>query len=72
VFLSPGRNSYSGLTDFRLISLTSFLFKTTERLVDRYLRDETLAEVSLHPHQHAYQAGKSVEMAAYGMGWEGT
>jgi hypothetical protein len=34
-----------------------------ERLVDRYLRDEALAQVPLHPNQIAYQAGKSVETA---------
>jgi len=32
-----------------------------ERLVDRFLRDEILALQPLHPYQHAYQAGKSVE-----------
>ena len=36
-----------------------------ERLVDRHLRDETLAIVPLHPNQHAYQAGKSVETALH-------
>jgi hypothetical protein len=41
----------------------SFLLKTMERLVDRYLRDEALAQVPLHPNEHAYQAGKSVETA---------
>jgi hypothetical protein len=35
----PGRNCYSGPRDYRPISLTSFLLKTMERLVDRYLRD---------------------------------
>ena len=30
----PGRSSYCGPRDFRPISLTSFLFKTMERLVD--------------------------------------
>jgi hypothetical protein len=34
-----------------------------ERLVDRYLRDEAPAQWPLHPNQHAYQAGKSVETA---------
>jgi hypothetical protein len=61
----PGRNTYSGPWDYRSISLTSFLLKTMERLVDRYLRDEALAIVPLHPNQHAYQAGKSVEMALH-------
>jgi hypothetical protein len=33
--------------------------------VDRYLRDEALALVALHPNQHAYQAGKLVETALH-------
>ena len=61
----PSRNSNSGPRDYRPISLISFLLKTMERLVDRYLRDEALTLVLLHPNQHAYQAGKSVEMALH-------
>jgi hypothetical protein len=61
----PGRNSYSGPKDFRPISLTSFLLKTMERLVDRFLRDEILTLRPLHPNQHAYQTGKSVETAPH-------
>ena len=57
----PGRNTYSGSRDYRPISLTSFLLKTMERPVNRYLRDETLAIVPLHPNKHAYQACKLVE-----------
>jgi hypothetical protein len=34
-----------------------------ERLVDRFPGDEILALKPLHPNQHAYQAGKSVETA---------
>jgi hypothetical protein len=64
VFISmPGRNS--GPRDFRPISLTSFLLKTMDRLVDMFLRDEILASESIHPNQHAYQVGKSVEMALH-------
>ena len=58
----PGRNSYIGPSDYRLIRLTWFLLKTTERLVDRYLRDEGLALVPLHS---TYQAGKSVKTALH-------
>jgi hypothetical protein len=36
-----------------------------QRLVERFLRDEALALMSLHPNQHAYQAGKSVETALH-------
>ena len=62
---NPGRNSYCGPTDFRPTSLTSFLLKTLEILVERFLRDETLVLKPLHPNQHAYQARKSVEMALH-------
>ena len=34
----PGRSSYYGPRDYRPISLTSFLLKTMERLVDRFLK----------------------------------
>ena len=61
----PGRSSYCGPKDFRPISLTSFLLKTLERLVDRFLREEVLVSKPLHPNQHAYQAGKSVETALH-------
>jgi hypothetical protein len=61
----PGRNSYCGPRDFRAISLTSFLLKTMERLVDRFLRDEVLTLEPLHPNQLAYQAGKCVETALH-------
>ena len=33
--------------------------------MDRYLRDDALTIVPLHPNQHAYQAGKSVETALH-------
>jgi hypothetical protein len=58
--LKPSMNSYSRPRDYSPISLTSFLLKTMERLVDRYLRDEALALVP-----HAYQVGKSVERALH-------
>jgi hypothetical protein len=45
-----GRNSYSVRRDFRPISLILFLLKATERLVDRHLGDEVLAQVPLHPN----------------------
>jgi hypothetical protein len=61
----PSRNSYSRHRDFKPIGLTLFLLKTMEMLVDRYVRDEALAQVPLHPNQHAYQARKLVEMALH-------
>jgi len=46
----PSKNSYSRPRDFRPVSLSLFLLKTMERLVDRNLRDEALAQVPLHPN----------------------
>jgi hypothetical protein len=60
----PGRDSYGGPKDCTPISLTSFLLKTIERLID-FLRDEILALMPLHPNQHPYQAGESVETALH-------
>jgi hypothetical protein len=59
LILKPGMNSYSGPRYYRPIRLASFL-KTMERLVDRYLRDEALSLMPLHPNQHSYQAARSV------------
>ena len=33
--------------------------------MDRYLRDKALAIMPLHPSQHAYHTGKSMEMALH-------
>ena len=33
--------------------------------MDRFLRDEVLTSKPLHPNQHAYQTGKSVETALH-------
>jgi hypothetical protein len=59
VFITKsGRYSYSGPREFRP---TFFLLKTMEMLMDRFLEDETLALMPMHPDLHAYQAGKSVK-----------
>ena len=52
----PGKLNYAVAKAFRPISLTSFLLKGLEKLVDRYLRKSA---VPIHPRQHAFQAGKS-------------
>jgi hypothetical protein len=59
----PGKGTYSGPRDYRPISLASFLLKTMERLVDRYLRDNALILVPLHSNKHAYQAGNGYSSA---------
>ena len=60
-----GSSSYCGPREFRPISLTSFLLKTMERLLDRFLKDEILVLQPLHPIQHAHEDGKSVKMTLH-------
>lgn len=60
-----GRIRYTNAKDFRPICLTSFVLKTLEKLVDRYIRDEILVRYPLHPGQHAYRANRSTETALH-------
>jgi len=61
----PGKDDYTTAKAFRPISLTSFLLKGLEKVVDRYLRDGPLLDLPIHPRQHAFQAGKSTESALH-------
>jgi hypothetical protein len=56
---------YTEAKAYRPISLSSFLLKTMEKLVDRHIRDDVLRIHPLHLNQHAYQKGKSTETALY-------
>jgi len=60
-----GKSDYSVPKSFRPISLSSFLLKTLERLVERHLRKGVLSDTPLHRNQHAYQPGKSCETALH-------
>lgn len=42
-------------------SLTLFMLKTLEKLIDRYIRDVPLKVIKIHQKQHAYQPDKSTE-----------
>ncbi|XP_036146976.1 uncharacterized protein LOC118647010 [Monomorium pharaonis] len=59
------RTGYSSAKDFCPISLTSFLLKTLERLVNVYIRDVVLLQHPLHVNQHVYQTGYSTESALH-------
>ena len=61
----PGKPSYDNPKSFRPISLTSFLLKTLERLVENYIKQSCLVEHPLHSQQHSYQRGKSTETALH-------
>ncbi|XP_037942646.1 uncharacterized protein LOC119675512 [Teleopsis dalmanni] len=59
-----GRTGHSTAKDYRPISLTSFLLKTMERLIDAYIRSlHSFAKISRA--QHAYFKGKSTETALH-------
>jgi hypothetical protein len=61
----PGKLDYTEAKAYRPISLSSFLLKTMEKLVDRHIRDGALRAYPLHRNQHAYQKGKSTETALH-------
>lgn len=61
----PGKETYTQAKSFRPISLTSFILKVLEKLVERYIRDEVLNKIPLFTNQCAYQAGKSCELAIH-------
>jgi len=54
---TPGKLVSLFIQTFRPISLTSFLLKALEWLVDRYLKEGS--------HRYAYQSGKSTETALH-------
>ena len=61
----PGKNGHIYAKDFIPISLTSFLLKTLERLVDRYLKIGPLVKHPLAATQYAYRECRSTETALH-------
>ncbi|CAB3261689.1 unnamed protein product [Arctia plantaginis] len=61
----PGKGDYTQPKSHRPISLTSFLLKVLERLIDRVIRETALVSHPLHLNQHAYSMGKSTESALH-------
>jgi hypothetical protein len=61
----PGKLDYTEAKAYRPISLSYFLLKTMEKLVDRHVRDDVLRIHPLHRNQHAYQKDKSTETALH-------
>jgi hypothetical protein len=61
----PGELDYTEAKAYRPISMSSFLLKLMEKLVERHIRDDTLWKYRLHRNQHAYQTGKSTETALH-------
>ena len=64
----PGKPSYQEAKAYRCISLSSFLLKTLEKIIDRTIRLQIERHGSaLHHNQHAYTEGKSTETALHSL-----
>lgn len=61
----PGKEDYTSAKSFRPISLTSFLLKGLEKIIDRHLREKLDLSETLHGSQHAFQKGRSTETALH-------
>ena len=61
----PGKNNYDQAKSFRPISLSSFLLKIMEKIIDRHVREYLGKNSPLHNLQFAYQPGKSTETALH-------
>jgi hypothetical protein len=60
---NPGKVDYTKAKAYCPICLLSFLWKTMEKLMDMHIMDGALKKYLLHRNQHAYQTGKSTEIA---------
>ena len=63
----PGKQTYYESKSFRPISLTCFLLKTLERLIELYLKTEVLSCNPLNPNQHAYTIDRSTDTAHHSL-----
>lgn len=59
-----GKIQHCTAKDYRPISLSSFMLKTLERLIDEFIRSR-LCDDSISDSQHAYMKGKSVDSALH-------
>jgi hypothetical protein len=57
----PGQNSYAEPKACRPISLSPFLLKVMEKLLEKHFRETCLTERPLRLNQHAYKSGRSRE-----------
>jgi len=66
IFLpKAGKDSYTRSSSWRPISLTSFLLKLLERLIDWHIRTPTLVESLVESGQCAYLRGVNTELALH-------
>lgn len=65
IFLPKADRRSDLAKSYRPVSLTSFLLKTMEKLVDIHIRDKIASTYPIHQAQYAYQKGKSTELALH-------
>ncbi|XP_050340320.1 uncharacterized protein LOC126766612, partial [Bactrocera neohumeralis] len=65
IITKVGRRDYSLAKSFRPKSLTPFMLKGMEKVIDNHIRSEALKIAPLHARQHAYRAGRSTYTALY-------
>ena len=58
-----GKAFYSEENSFRQISMTSFLFKTMEKITSWEIQTTSLKDKSIDSRQHEFQSGSSTESA---------
>ncbi|XP_036339878.1 uncharacterized protein LOC118749201 [Rhagoletis pomonella] len=63
----PEGQGYLLAKSFRPISLTSFMLKAMEKIIDHEIRFNTLKQTPLHSNQHAYRVGRSTDTALYAL-----
>ena len=61
----PGKSDYSTPKSFRPISLSSFILKGMERILEKHIREKVLKKKPLNHRQHAYQSGRSCDSALH-------
>jgi hypothetical protein len=64
--LNPRISNYTEAETYCPISLSPFLLKVIEKLVDKHIRDGVL-EYALHQNQYACQSAKSTETTLHNM-----
>ncbi|KAJ2939962.1 hypothetical protein O0L34_g6668 [Tuta absoluta] len=64
----PGKKNYQEAKSFRCISLSSYMMKALEKIIDRYIRMKiSCSGDKLHVNQHAYMKGKSTDTALHNL-----
>jgi hypothetical protein len=58
----PRKDDCTEAKAYRPVSLSSFLLKMMEELVDRHVRDSAMGKFQLHRNQHVCSTGKFTEI----------